>query len=158
VIIVPHLCCLPWSFCWALTLTAGACLLSGSHGVSHNTMSTVHTRSSKGVFIATQLNSTDPIEQRTAKSVVFLFMTSRPTNWVNCCSRYERVDNSTSSWVQLSWVELCRYKHPLRHQLMTLHFTYLHQTLVTSSRILTLGVADILDWLSIVSIVITGGQ
>ena len=35
---------------------------------------------SKGVFIATQLNSTDPVEQRTAKSVVFLFMTSRPTN------------------------------------------------------------------------------
>jgi len=34
----------------------------------------------KGVFIATQLNSTDPVEQRTAKSVVFLFMTSRPTN------------------------------------------------------------------------------
>ena len=60
----------------------------------------------KGVFIATQLNSTDPVEQRTAKSVVFLFMTSRPTNWVNCCSRCERVDNSTSSWVQLSWVEL----------------------------------------------------
>ena len=47
----------------------------------------------KGVFIATQLNSTelnstqlnstDPAEQRTAKSVVFLFMTSWPTNWVN---------------------------------------------------------------------------
>ena len=30
----------------------------------------------KGVFIATQLNSTDPVEQRTAKSVVFLFITS----------------------------------------------------------------------------------
>ena len=34
---------------------------------------------------ATQLsptigNGTDPVEQRTAKSVVFLFMTSRPTN------------------------------------------------------------------------------
>jgi len=41
-------------------------------------------------------------------------MTSRPTNWVNCCSRCDRVDNSTSSWVQLSWVELCRYKHPFR--------------------------------------------
>jgi len=42
----------------------------------------------KGVFIttqlnSTQLNSTDPVEQCTAKSVVFLFMTSRPTNWVN---------------------------------------------------------------------------
>jgi len=33
------------------------------------------------------VNSTDPVEQRTAKSVVFLFMTPRPTNWVNCCSR-----------------------------------------------------------------------
>jgi len=39
----------------------------------------------KGVFIAKQLNSTqlnltDPVEQRTAKSVMFLFMTLRPTN------------------------------------------------------------------------------
>ena len=31
----------------------------------------------------TQLNSTDPVEQRTAKSVVFLIMASWPTNWVN---------------------------------------------------------------------------
>ena len=52
----------------------------------------------------TQLNSTYPVEQRTAKSVVFLFMMSRPTNWVNCCSRCR---------VEFSWVELCRYKHPL---------------------------------------------
>ena len=41
----------------------------------------------KGVFIAThQLNWTQlnwSVEQRTAKSVVFLFMTSWPTNWVN---------------------------------------------------------------------------
>ena len=77
------------------------------------------TSNSKGVFIATQLNSTqlnstDPVEQRTAKSVMFLFITSWPTNWVNCCSlrsligdsclRCERVDNSTS--IELSWVEL----------------------------------------------------
>ena len=68
----------------------------------------------KGVYSdITQLNSTDPVEQRTAKSVVFLFMTSRPTNWVNCCSRCERVDNSMSSWVESSWVELCRYKRAL---------------------------------------------
>ena len=58
------------------------------------------------MFIATQLNwtqlnSTDPVEQRTAKTVVFLFMTSWPTNWVNCCSRCR---------VEFSWVELCRYK------------------------------------------------
>jgi len=36
----------------------------------------------------TQFNSTDPVEQRTAKSVVFLFMTSRPTNWVNCVTMF----------------------------------------------------------------------
>jgi len=106
------------------------------------------TLTSKGPFIATQLNSTqlnstDPVEQRTAKSVVFLFMTSRPTNWVNwvttfidrrqyCCSRCERVDNSTSSWGELSCVgvaidtsptqlnstrrrvELCRYKRAFK--------------------------------------------
>jgi len=35
----------------------------------------------RGVYSdTTQLNSTDPVEQRAAKSVVFLFMTSRPTN------------------------------------------------------------------------------
>jgi len=35
----------------------------------------------RGVYSdTTQLNSTDPVEQRTAKSVVFLFMTPRPTN------------------------------------------------------------------------------
>ena len=53
-----------------------------------------------------KLNSTDPVEQRTAKSVVFLLMTSRPTNWVNCSSRCR---------VEFSWVELCRYKHPLNN-------------------------------------------
>ena len=59
---------------------------------------------SRGVYSdTTQLDSTDPVEHRTAKSVVFLFMTSRPTNWVNCCSRCR---------VEFSWVELCRYKHP----------------------------------------------
>ena len=52
----------------------------------------------------TQLNSTYPVEQRRAKSVVFLFMMSRPTNWVNCCSRCR---------VEFSWVELCRYKRAL---------------------------------------------
>ena len=77
-------------------------------------------QSLRGVYSdTTLLNSTDPVEQRTAKSVVFLFVTPRPTNWViatgslrsligDSCSRGERVDNSTSSWV-----ELCRYKHPL---------------------------------------------
>ena len=61
----------------------------------------------EGVFIATQLNwtqlnSTDPVEQRTAKSVAFLFMTSLPTNWVNCCSCC-RVEFSQ---VQLSYVAI----------------------------------------------------
>ena len=39
----------------------------------------------------TELNSTElnwPVEQRTAKSVVFWFMTSRPTNWVNCVTTF----------------------------------------------------------------------
>ena len=76
----------------------------------------------KGVFIATQLNwtelnSTDPVEQRTAKSVVFLFMTSRPTNWVNCCSRC-RVEFSEFSWVESSCVAIngpLDCKHVWRH-------------------------------------------
>jgi len=46
-------------------------------------------------------------------------MTSRPTNWVNCCSRCERVDNSTSSWVELSCVAInplsCLYVSFLLH-------------------------------------------
>jgi len=48
----------------------------------------------------TQLSSVQPSQS------CFLFMTSRPTNWVNCCSRCR---------VQLSWVELCRYKRALCH-------------------------------------------
>jgi len=71
---------------------------------------------SKGVFIATQLNWTS-WKQRTAKSVVFLFMTSRPTNWVNWVTtfidRWQLFTLWTSIWVELSSVELCRYKHPL---------------------------------------------
>ena len=34
-------------------------------------------------------------------------MTSRPTNWVNCCLRCR---------AEFSWVELYRYKHPLTHE------------------------------------------
>ena len=68
----------------------------------------------KGVFIATQLNSTqlnstDPVEQRTAKSVVFLFMTSWPTNWVNwVIDRWQLFTLWTRRQfdVELSWVEL----------------------------------------------------
>jgi len=50
------------------------------------------------MLIVTQLNWTQlthAVEQRTAKLVLFLFMTSPPTNWVNCCSRCR---------VELSWV------------------------------------------------------
>ena len=63
----------------------------------------------------TQLNSTQL--NWPSWTVMFLFMMSRPTNWVNWVTTFidrwqlfmlERVDNSTSSWV-----ELCRYKHPL---------------------------------------------
>jgi len=60
----------------------------------------------KGVFIATQLNSTqqlnstDPIEQRTARSVVFLFMTSRPIY------KLSQLLFTLSSWVQLSCVAI----------------------------------------------------
>jgi len=41
----------------------------------------------------TQLNSTDPVEQRT---VVFLFMTSRPTNWVNWVTIRSLIGDSCS--------------------------------------------------------------
>ena len=71
----------------------------------------------RGVYSdTTQLNSTDPVEQRTAKSVVFLFMTSCTTYIQtesteslrsligDSCSRCERVDNSTSNLVELSRV------------------------------------------------------
>ena len=80
------------------------------------------------VSIATQLNSIDPVEQRTAKSVVFLFMTSRSTyklsqlghyvhsigdSWVELC-RYRHFANSTQLDVELSWVELRRCKRAFR--------------------------------------------
>ena len=65
------------------------------------------------VSIATQLNSTDPVEHRTAKSVEFLFMTSRPTNWVNWVTTFIDRWQLFTLWtcrqldVGLSWVELC---------------------------------------------------
>jgi len=95
----------------ALNTTRSYSAVSAASGSLHSCLVALALR---GVYSdTTQLNSTDPVEQRTAKSVVFLFTTSRPTNWVNCCSRCERVDNSTLSWAQLSWVELCRYKRAL---------------------------------------------
>ena len=64
----------------------------------------------KGVLKATQLNSTDPVEQRTAKSVVFLFMTSPPTNWVNWVTTFIDMWQLFTLWTS-SWVELYRYRH-----------------------------------------------
>ena len=63
----------------------------------------------KGVFVATQLNwtqlnSTDPVEQRTAKSVVFNL-------WRHDLQTESTVVHAVElSSVELSWVELCRYK------------------------------------------------
>jgi len=60
----------------------------------------------------TQLNSTDPVEQRTAKSVVFLFMTSWPTNWVNWVTTFIDRWQLFTLWtcrqldVELSWVAI----------------------------------------------------
>jgi len=66
------------------------------------------------VFIATtqlnSLNPTDPVEQHTAKSVVFLFMTSWPTNWVNWVTTFIDRWQLFTLWtcrqldVELSWV------------------------------------------------------
>ena len=74
-----------------------------------------------GVFIATQLNwtelnSTDPVEQRTAKLVVFLFMTSWHTNWVNWVNDRRQL---FTMWtcrqldVELSWVASIAINTPL---------------------------------------------
>ena len=63
----------------------------------NSTRRRVELRRYRRVYVATQLNSTDPVEQRTAKSVVFLFMTSRPTNWVNWVTTF--IDRWQLSWV-----------------------------------------------------------
>ena len=77
-----------------------------------------HFSALRGVYSDTiQLNSTDPVEQRTSKSVVFLFMTSRLTNWVNCCSRCR---------VEFSWVELCRYKRAFKGFSTTMRYINRH--------------------------------
>jgi len=70
----------------------------------------------RGVYSDTfQLNSTDPVEHRTAKSVMFWFMTSRPTNWVNW-------DTTFIDRPELSWVELCRYKRALTLRTANVYF------------------------------------
>jgi len=78
-----------------------------------------HTVESKGVFIATQLNSTQLTQLNSVKPSQSCFclwrhdLQTESTGSLrsligDSCSRCERVDNSTSSWV-----ELCPYKHPL---------------------------------------------
>ena len=94
----------------------------------------------KGVFIATQLNWTQLTQLNSvqpSQSCLCLWRHDLQTESTgslrsligDSCLRCERVDNSTSSWVELScvaidtsptqlnstssWVELCRYKHPL---------------------------------------------
>ena len=77
----------------------------------------------KGVFIATQLNSTEATQLNwtelnstqltqlnSVQSVVFLFMTSRPTNWVNWVTTFIDRWQLFTLWtcrqldIELSWV------------------------------------------------------
>ena len=64
----------------------------------------------KGVFIATQLNSTQ------LNSTARLWRHKQKHDWIG--SRWLAVRCSTGSvelsWVQFSWVELCRYKRAFR--------------------------------------------
>ena len=61
----------------------------------------------RGVYSdTTQLNWTDPVEQRTANQ-------REASQSCYCLWRHKRAFDL--SWVQLSWVELCRYKHPFTH-------------------------------------------
>ena len=97
---------------------------------------------SKGSFIATQLNSTEL--NSTAWTTVDLVGRSwrhkQKHDWL-CCTLFNWV-----SWVQLSWVELCRYKHPLtlgQHALST------RVTAATGDVCVTCGyTAPIIDTLS----------
>jgi len=72
----------------------------------------------KGPFIATQLNSTqtqlnstqlNSTAWTTVDSVCRSWRYKQKHDWLGC-TLFDWV-----SWVQLSSVELCRYKHPLRH-------------------------------------------
>ena len=90
---------------------------------------TITSPSSKGVFIATQLNWTQLTQLNSVQPSQSCFclwrhdLQTESTGSLrsligDSCSRCERVDNSTSSWVELSsvefsWVELCRYKRAL---------------------------------------------
>jgi len=84
----------PFSSAWS---TRSVCCFSSVFTRRHqSTLRGVYSDTTQ--LDSTQLNWTDPDEQRTAKSVVFLFMTSWSTNWVNYCSRCR---------VEFSWVQLC---------------------------------------------------
>ena len=78
----------------------------------------------KRVFIATQLNWTQLTQLNSVQPSQSCFclwrhdLQTESTESLrslicDSCLRCERVDNSTSSWVELSWVELCqrRYRH-----------------------------------------------
>ena len=74
-----------------------------------------HFGSHKGVFIAaqlnsTQLNSTRQREQQLTQFVGRDVINKNTTDLTVRCS----TGSVEFSWVQLSWVELYRYKHPLR--------------------------------------------
>jgi len=77
---------------------------------------------------ATQLNSTHSTSSWVELSCVAIdtLTGSRRSELIgDSCSRCERVDNSTSNWVELGWVELCLYKRALSCLLGTLqHVTW----------------------------------
>ena len=85
-------------------------------------LSFIFSRLLKGPFIATQLNWTQLTQLNSVQPSQSCFClwhhdlqtesTGSPRSLIgDSCSRCERVDNSTSSWV-----ELCRYKHPFRER------------------------------------------
>ena len=81
----------------------------------------------EGVYSdTTQFNSTDPVRQRTAKSVVFLFMTSRPTNWVNWVTTFIDRWHLFTLWtcrqldVELSCIGVAIYTSPTQLNLTQL--------------------------------------
>ena len=101
-------------------LDCGQLLLFLSH------VTTLTREAYKGLFIATQLNSTEL--NSTRRPIVDPFtawttVTYQWTEWPSCRSlRHKQKHDwlgctlfNWVSWVQLSWVELCRYKHPLRY-------------------------------------------
>ena len=102
-------------------------------------------RVSKGVFIATQLNWTQ---------LNWTQLNSTQLNWPSWTG-YSQVSRvfvydvityklsqllfTLSSWVQLSWVELCRYKHPLCLFSSTTQQKKVVRAVVKSLRVIAIG-------------------